>query len=144
MYVTSYILYTMITYWLCIHQLRLNIIIIIKNNIRTCIQASYTLAVYYSMQTVIHSYVCTIYVTRSGKRCIVHTWCQKTDFINIWKLHQYTNSTCVCYCQQLISRLFLRLLSPACQTSTSAWEVFIWPWWLLVKSNQAVTRHTSV
>ena len=28
-------------------------------------------------------------VTRSGKRHIVHTWCQNTDFINIQKLNQY-------------------------------------------------------
>ena len=39
---------------------------------------------------------------RFGKMYIARTWCQNMDFINI---HQYTNSTCVCYCQHLISWL---------------------------------------
>ena len=43
-------------------------------------------------------------------------------------------------CQQLISLLFLRLLSEACQIPMSAWIVFNWFCWLLMKSHQAVCK----
>ena len=42
---------------------------------------------------------------------------------------------CVYDCQQFISLLFPRLLSKACQMSTSAQIAFNWLCWLLMKSH---------
>lgn len=84
-------------------------------------------------------------MTRFARRGLIHAPLQCTCRFCHHLIATPLNKPCMCvyHCQQFISLLFPRLVSGACQTSTSARIVFNWLCWLLTKSHWPVCCHTT-